>query len=182
MDPFDEFIDNRGYYFSLVQDPFESTTISVDPLDKFIGAHGSPFSWVRVPSGYIIACCEQYIQPSSIHQTHVNAFFWKIIDDYYTSTLESFQSALAHVLLTALILRSLLLQNYTLIFDHGLTFGSFLIFQVELYIYRHPSIFSFFLLFMSWDTLDTILEVINYSPLLLTNKSNHYQQLYGIWC
>ena len=59
IDPFDEFIDGRGYHFSSVQFPFESTTVVVDPLDNFLDTHESPFYLVHFPSRSTIACCEQ---------------------------------------------------------------------------------------------------------------------------
>ena len=84
------------------------------------------------------------------------------------------------MLIYALILSSLLLHKFVLRVSHGINFGSLLLFQVALYIYRHAFIVSFSLLFLSWETIYAIIKVITSSPLSLTNQRRHYHFIYGI--
>ena len=74
---FDEFLDARGSPFSSVQVTFESTNVVVDHIDKLLDTRGSPFSLV-------------YPRPSSICQTHVNAFLGQMVYYYCTTITESF--------------------------------------------------------------------------------------------
>ena len=63
--------------FSPVQVTFESTNVVVDHIDKLLDTRGSPFSLVHP-------------RPSSICQTHVNAFLGQMVYYYCTTITESF--------------------------------------------------------------------------------------------
>ena len=85
------------------------------------------------------------------------------------------------MLLNALILIILLLHTFRLRFYHGITSESLLLFQFSLYLYRHSVITSLYLLFIFRYNLDTIIKVINSSPLPFTNQKCLYQRLYSLW-
>ena len=86
------------------------------------------------------------------------------------------------MIVTALILISLLLDTFALRFDYGLTFGSLLLFQVALYLYRHAVIGSFYLFFLSWGTIYAMPKIIASTTLPLTNHRHWCQHIYGLWC
>ena len=145
------------------------TTVMVYPLHEFLDTHGSPFSSIRVSFISNIDCCEQYPFPHSICQNQVNAFLCPMVYDYWTSIPDSVPLDHFHMILSALTRSSLLLHKFAPRFSHGLTFGSILIFQVALYIYRTSAITNFYLLCQYWYTLENIRKSST-SPLLLLTK------------